>query len=66
MRKIFPHVSEIEDPATQKLVRLLWDRLGECEERIMACEATIKQMQRQTKDVSRVAAVVRRHESQLR
>lgn len=63
MAKAYPHIAEIKDPAVQQLVRLLWDKIGECEEKIAACEEVLSKMKSTAsrvpslaRDVSRIQA----------
>lgn len=42
IKRLYPHVSEIQDPSTSQTVRLLWDRIHDLEERLQAQEATAK------------------------
>ena len=43
-KRIYPHVDAVQDPAVQQLVRLLWDKIGECEEKILAVESVLSKL----------------------
>lgn len=43
-KRVYPHVSEVQDWQTQQTIRLLWDRIFDLQEKLTAHDTTLQQL----------------------
>ena len=64
--RAYPHLSQIGDQSTQAALRLLWDRLHECEAALARVSARKAVLQRQLDAIPQLTRQMTRLESKAR